>query len=82
MPGMYFSINFDQNELKIDECFDDGQPYLMSAVRIQYAVSYTHLDVYKRQPLRRTFWTLRASADSARLRTQSVVSLDGSLTAC
>ena len=21
MPGMYFSINFDQNELKIDECF-------------------------------------------------------------
>ena len=47
MPGMYFSINFDQNELKIDECFDDGQPYLMSAVRIQYDEELNDYSLYE-----------------------------------
>ena len=28
IPGMYFGLMFDQDELKIDECFDGGQRYL------------------------------------------------------
>lgn len=47
MPGMYFCLMFDQDELKIDECFDDGQPYLMSAVRIQYDKELNDYSLYE-----------------------------------
>lgn len=47
MPGMYFSLMFDQDELKIDECFDGGQPYLMSAVRIQYDEELNDYSLYE-----------------------------------
>ena len=47
MPGMYFGLMFDQDELKIDECFDGGQPYLMSAVRIQYDEELNDYSLYE-----------------------------------
>lgn len=47
MPGMYFGLMFDQDELKIDECFDGGQPYLMSAVRIQYDKELNDYSLYE-----------------------------------
>ena len=47
-----FDLNGEKHTLKVSETDADGNRYFMADNSdVVYPVSYTHLDVYKRQPL-------------------------------